>query len=236
MTEFDFCLVKLDKNKDKNTKKTNPFAYVMEARIQYPKLTSLTFSTLADNFFLTKAQEQLDFVLENRKKTEIIATLKRVSPKTTIQFSDVFNIELKKKKKATLQFLPQQDAAEGGLLKGKNVRVPPGIGKEAYPNLKEPQKVTHTRTTYKPEPLKNDNISIDIPNNNGPPNRGPGRQVPPPRNLPNTGNDGDTGRLPPGRLPPRNSDMGGTGRLPPPRRDGPPGRVLPGRLPPRGNQ
>jgi len=125
---------------------------------------------------------------------------------------------------------------EGGLLKGKNVKVPPGIGKDAYPNIKEPQKVTHTRTTYKPEPIQN-NISIDIPNNNGPPNRGPGRQVPPPRNLPNPSNDdentGQPGRLP-GRLPPRNSDLGGgTGRLPPRRGDGPPGRM---RLPPRGNQ
>jgi len=131
---------------------------------------------------------------------------------------------------------------EGGLLKGKTVKVPPGIGKEAYPNLKEPQKVTHTRTTYKPEPIQN-NISIDIPNNNGPPNRGPGRQVPPPRNLPNPGNEennsdqGRPSRLPPGRLPPRNSESTGSGpgRLPP-RRDGPPGRMLPGRLPPRGNQ
>jgi len=165
--------------------------------------------------------------------------MKRVSPKTNIQFSDMFNIELKKKKKATLQFLPQPDAQEGGLLKGKAVKVPPGIGKDAYPNLKEPQKVTHTRTTYNPQPIQN-NVSIDIPNNNGPPNRGPGRQVPPPRNLPNPSSDENSGqpsRLPPGRLPPRNSESGGgPGRLPPRRGDGPPGRMLPGRLPPRGNQ
>jgi len=130
---------------------------------------------------------------------------------------------------------------EGGLLKGKTVKVPPGIGKDSYPNIKEPVKVTHTRTTYKPEPIQN-NISIDIPNNNGPPNRGPGRQTPPPRNLPNTGSEetpdqGRPSRLPPGRLPPRNSESNGSGpgRLPP-RRDGPPGRMLPMRLPPRGTQ
>jgi len=168
----------------------------------------------------------------------------------------MFNIELKKKKKATLQFALQQDAPEGGALKGKTVKVPPGIGKDAYPNIKEPQKVVHTRSEYKPVPR---NKTEDVPNNNNPPRRLPPRNVPeptddndspppsnppgrlppgrlPPRNVPKQQDDDDppqtnpSGRLPPGRVPPRND---GPGRVPP-RREGPGGRIplmIPMRLP-----
>jgi myosin-1 len=68
VSEFDLCIIRLDKNKDKNTRKTNPFAYTMFRRITYPNLQSITFSTLADNFFDLKVLNEPDSLLENRKK------------------------------------------------------------------------------------------------------------------------------------------------------------------------
>jgi len=119
----------------------------MFRRITYQNLQSITFSTLADNYFDLKVLNEPDSLLENRKKTEIIASLKKVSPNTSIQFSDNFSIELKKKKKTNSTFQSDGQAPEGGILKGKSVKVPPGLGKDAYPDIKEPTRVEHTRTT-----------------------------------------------------------------------------------------
>jgi len=165
--------------------------------------------------------------LKIEKKTEIIAIVKKVSPNTQILFSDVFNIGLKKNKRTQFNFQVQQDAPEGGQVKGKSIKVPPGLGKDAYPDIKEPVRVEHTRTTggYG----GGGNRQMDIPpQNNQPPPPGrirlppPSRRVPPPSN-----DDGDNGtdnqddappptrRIPPGRLP-------GRGGLPMPGMRGPP--------------
>jgi len=243
MSEFDICIIKLDKNKDKNTKKTNPFAYTIFRRIPYQNFQSITFSSMADNYFLIKVLNEPDSLLENRKKTEIIATVKKVSPNTQILFSDVFTVELKKKKRTQFNLQMDQNAPEGGMLKGKTIKVGAGLGKDAYPDIKEPVKVNHTRTVggYGGGGGNNDNqppkrMEIPPPSNRGPPGRGPGRL--PPRNNPPQDDDGDDGddsnppprrQGPPGRLPPRNNppqDDGG-GSNPPPRRQ--PGRMpMPG--------
>jgi len=102
VSEFDLCIIQLDKNKDKNTRKQNPFAYTIFRRVTYPNFQSITFSTMADNFFNIKVANEPDSLLENRKKTEIIAAIKKVSPNTQILFSDTFTIELKKKEENTI--------------------------------------------------------------------------------------------------------------------------------------
>jgi len=187
MSEFDICVIKLDKNKDKNTKKTNPFAYTIFRRIPYQNFQSITFSSMADNYFLIKVLNEPDSLLENRKKTEIIATVKKVSPNTQILFSDVFTVELKKKKRTQFNFQMDQNAPEGGVLKGKSIKVCAGLGKDAYPDIKEPVKVNHTRTVGGYGGGGN--------NDNQPPKR---MEIPPPGNRGQPG-----GRMPPGRLPPR---------------------------------
>jgi len=258
VSDFELCLVKLDKNKDKATRKQNPYAYMIFRRIQYKNLVSLTFSTLADGFFLLKASEEPngDVVLECRKKTEFIAGIKKCSPSTQIHFSDIFNLELKKRKKATLNFQQFPEAPEGGQVKGKSCKVPAGIGKDAYPDIKEPQKVAHTRSTYQNKLVDNSN-SIDMnqpPRNSNPPPSGrnpPPSRVPPGR-FPPRNEDGDEGNddsPPPFRVPPTRAPGGNTGRNPtrlPPRplptsesndtevdnSSPPPTRTNPGRLPP----
>jgi len=164
--------------------------------------------------------------LKTGKKTEIIACLKKVSPNTAIQFSDNFSIELKKKKKTNFTFGPDGQAPEGGILKGKSIKVPPGIGKDAYPDIKEPVRVEHTRTTggYGGGGEKK---KMDIPPQNNRPNPQPRRGIPPPRQQ-NDEDDGQdappprrTGPPPRGRIPPRSQDNDDDGQdAPPPRRTG----------------
>jgi len=151
-----------------------------------------------------------------------------VSPNTQILISDVFNIELKKKKRVQFNFQVQQDAPDGGMLKGKSVKAPPGIGKDAYPDIREPVKVEHTRGNYGGG---GESRQMEVPSNNRPPpssRRGP----------PSNNNDDDapppSRRLPPPtrRVPPsnNNNDDDGDNQAPPPTRRLPPGRLpLPGR-------
>jgi len=206
---------------------------------------------MADNYFNIKVLNEPDSFLENRKKTEIIAAVKKVSPNTQIQFSDTITIELKKKKKTQFSFQLQQDSPEGGLLKGKKIMVPPGLGKDAYPDIHEPVKVEHTRT-YGVSGYENNNTrKMDIPPQNTgrtPPPRGgrlPPRNVPPPEENDDNGDDGQEDynppprRMPPpGRLPPRNQPQDNdedneVDSTPPPRRmPGGRGLPLPRRTPP----
>jgi len=251
VSEYDLCIIKLDKNKDKNTKKTNPFAYTVFRRVPYQNFQSITFSTMADNYFNIKVLNEPDSFLENRKKTEIIAAVKKVSPNTQIQFSDTITIELKKKKKTQFSFQLQQDSPEGGLLKGKKIMVPPGLGKDAYPDIHEPVKVEHTRTYVVSGYENNNTRKMDIPPQNTgrtPPPRGgrlPPRNVPPPEENDDNGDDGQEDynppprRMPPpGRLPPRNQPQDNdedneVDSTPPPRRmPGGRGLPLPRRTPP----
>jgi len=202
MSEFDICLIKLDKNKDKNTRRTNPYAYAVFRRIPYESFQSITFSSLADNFFDIKVLNEPDSLLENRKKTEIISMVKKASPNTQILFSDVFNIDLKKKKRTQFNFQVVQEAPDGGLVKGKSIKAPPGLGKDAYPDIKEPVKVEHTRGGYSGYGDERRQMEIPPQNNRAPP---PGRGN---RNNNNNGDDDDD------QAPPKRS----TGRLPSPRR------------------
>jgi len=234
ITEFDICIVQLDKNKDKNTRRQNPFAYTIFRRIPFQNFQSITFSTMADNFFDLKVKDEPDSLLENRKKTEIIAAIKKASPQTQILFNDTFTIELKKKKRTQFSVQMQQDAPDGGMVKGKSIKVPPGIGKDAYPDIKEPTKVEHTRTTGygKSDPKKMDmppptNFRDKFP----PPRRG----GMPPRNTEPEDDNGDDQdynpppRRGPSRLPPRNTEPEDNDEdqnsNPPPRRIT--GRMLP---------
>jgi len=144
----------------------------------------------------------------------------------------------RKKKPSPLQFGSLPEAPEGGLAKGKAVKVPPGLGKDAYPDIKEPTKVTNTRATYNTtiQITPNTNAPGRLPpsNNNPPPGRNPTPGRLPPRNVPQDDDDDDGGNdaPPPTRVPPTVSRTPPTRT--PPNNNNPPGRnPPPGRLPPR---
>jgi len=137
---------------------------------------------------------------------------------------------LKKNKRTQFSFKLQQDAPEGGIVKGKNINVPSGIGKDAYPDIKVPVKVEHTRTTGYGGGGGGGNKKMDIPpQNNRPPQNQQPRRVPVPQQ---TDEDDDGGQAPPprrtgppprGRLPRQTNDDdddNGGGQAPPPRRTG----------------
>jgi len=109
---------------------------------------------------------------------------------------------LKKKKRTQFTFQIQQDAPEGGQIKGKNIKVPAGIGKDAYPDIKEPVRVEHTRTTgYGGGETR----KMDIPPQNTQKGFPPPRRGLPPRNVQQDDEDPNPPpRRGPSRLPPRN--------------------------------
>eukprot|EP01130_Rhizamoeba_saxonica_P005235 TRINITY_DN209_c0_g1_i1.p1 TRINITY_DN209_c0_g1~~TRINITY_DN209_c0_g1_i1.p1 ORF type:complete len:1059 (-),score=289.97 TRINITY_DN209_c0_g1_i1:43-3219(-) len=257
ITDMDIVVVMLGKNKDKATRRANPFAYTIVQRIPLQNIPQITFSTLADNFFHIKNSDTMagwDFILENPKKVEIISTLLTVFPNMSINFSDSFSAVLKRRKKPiTFTFMPNPSAPEDGLLKGKRITVPPGIGKDAYPTLREPEQATHTRTEYNRPGGNNPPPSRAGPPGGGPPSRGgpPPRGGPPSRGGPPGGvparggppsrggpPGGAPARGPPSGIPARGGPPPSAQRGPPggPGRSGPPptspGRT-PGRLPPR---
>lgn len=147
-------IIELSANKDKLTKKTKPWVYMEMGRIFANELRQVTLSTHADNFIMLSGKAGTeDFLIENNKKTEMIAMLYKLNPSLSVQFSDMIMANGKKPGKVTkYQFMadPKGTAPEGGLYKSKKVVVPAGLGKDAYPNLVEPPQPTKTQDSYRP--------------------------------------------------------------------------------------
>lgn len=149
-------IIELGKNKDKVTKKQKPFVYTEVARINIDQLSGITMSPFADNWMvLSGAPGSMDEMIENSKKTEILAMLLKLKPGVPVNFNSVIMVTGKKNKKTKFTFIQDPKAPEGGLLKGKKILVPQGQGKDAYPNLVEPpapQKIVEN-------PYRNNNTS-----------------------------------------------------------------------------
>lgn len=147
-------IIELGANKDKLTKKTKPFVYMEMGRINANDLSKLTLSTLADNFIMLSGTPGTEeFLIENNKKTELIAMLYKLKPGVNTTFADIIMANGKKPGKQTkYQFLPDTKgtAPEGGVYKSKKVVVPVGLGRDAYPNLVEPPQPTKTQDSYRP--------------------------------------------------------------------------------------
>ena len=147
-------IIELGPNKDKLTKKTKPFVYMEMGRINANELSKLTLSTLADNFIMISGNPGTeDFLIENNKKTELIAMLYKLKPGLQVTFTDMMMANGKKPGKQTkYQFLPDTKggAPEGGVYKSKKVVVPVGIGRDAYPALVEPPQPTKTQDSHRP--------------------------------------------------------------------------------------
>lgn len=132
-------LIELGKNKDKVTKKQKPFTYQEIARINVDQLSGITMSPFADNWMvLSGAPGSMDEMIENSKKTELLAMLLKVKPGVPVNFNNIVMVTGKKNKKTKFTFVQDPKAPEGGVYKSKKISVPPGEGKDAYPNLVEP--------------------------------------------------------------------------------------------------
>lgn len=147
-------IIELGANKDKLTKKTKPWIYMEMARIFANDLSKLTLSSLADNFIMISgAPNTEDVLIENNKKTEMIAMLYKLKPGLAVNFSDQMLANGKKPGKVIkYAFLPDTkgSAPEGGVYKSKKVVVPTGLGRDAYPNLIEPPQPQKTQDSYRP--------------------------------------------------------------------------------------
>jgi len=137
-------------NKDKQTKKTKPFLYQTIRRFPPNTVTSVTLSTLADNWMLFQVTGEPDELVEVRKKTELLAQLLRINTNMGVNFNDTMIVTgLKNKKVKYIWQINPKGGPDGGLFKGKKVLVGAGAGRDAYPNLREPEKPVVTQTNYK---------------------------------------------------------------------------------------
>lgn len=147
ISDLDVVIVRIAKNKDKNTKKQKPLIYEAVHKIDIKNLKAIQFSKLADNFFLLQVDGVTPFC-ENRRKTEILALLLRAKPELNVIFNNDFNViaDAKKPKPVLFQFASTPGIPPNGqfLPKKHRCNVAPELGANAYPNLKEPETVSHT--------------------------------------------------------------------------------------------
>jgi len=116
-------------------------------KIEIKNLKGIQFSKLADNFFLLQVDGVTPFC-ENRKKTEILALLLKLKPELNVLFNNDFNViyDAKKPKPTLFQFVSVPGMPPNGqfLPKKHRCNVSPDQGQSVYPNLKEPEKVSHS--------------------------------------------------------------------------------------------
>ncbi len=76
-----------------------------------------------------------------------------------------------KGKKVKYIWTPSPKAPEGGIYKSKKILVGPGLGRDAYPNLREPEKPVVSQTNYA-DTYGSDRATRPAPANNGPVSQG----------------------------------------------------------------
>jgi len=128
-------------------KKNNQEYYKLTRRNFINEINSVALSTNQDNFIIFRFNTD-DLVLENSKKTEIVAVLneyyeKKTGRKITIEFTDSVNIKLKTNDTRTIQFRKDESSQQPRLKKtGKQLVIsinsglpkdtdtaPPGVSK-----------------------------------------------------------------------------------------------------------
>lgn len=218
-------IIELDKNKDKLTKKQKPFVYMEVARINIDQLSGITMSPFADNWVVLHGPDNMDQMIENSKKTELLAMLLKLKPGVPLTFNSVIMLSGKKGKKTKFTFVQDPKAIEGGVYKSKKVSVPPGSGKDAYPNIVEPpppkkvvenpyhQNSNNSSSSFTPAPptnfgpSSNQNNIAPTPKKMPPPFGGPpvAKKAPPKNGLPlKKGPPGKLGKFaPPKKAPPK---------------------------------
>jgi myosin-1 len=179
-------IVQIVPNKDKNKELRKQKPFLMTAVRKFPptSVSTITLSTLADNWMVWQINGEPDEMIENRKKTEILAVMLKLHPPVNINFSDQIIVTGPKNKKTKYVWQQNSKAPEGGVLKGKKILVPPGLGRDAYPNLVEPQKPVVQQTNYAETygSSKRQNSARPIPQNPS-----PVQSVPVKRPLPGPG-------------------------------------------------
>lgn len=219
VAETGVHLIMLGKNKDKQTRRTKPFVYQETRRFSFDNLSEVVMSTLADDFMVFKVQNEHGLVIQNRKKTEILAQLLRIKPSLSVNFSDTVEVVLKVNKKGKrgkpnkFAFVPNPKAPEGGLFKKKKIMVPAGVGKDKMPNIPEPPAPPKASHTYSKIESKGNRPA---PSSNPPPSGNSGGPKKMPMPMPGMGGPPTGARPKPGGGLPKPG--GGRGMPMPPKR------------------
>jgi len=160
MTDRAVYLIAIDKNKDKDKIKRaqKPWVYIQERRVEWNKVTGVTFSTCADNVFCFQVMGEEDSLLDCRRKTEMIAHIQKYAPSANINFSDAIDVLFRVgKKKKTVSFV--RDAGpNAGKIKSSKFFVAPGLDKGTVPNIPAPASVPTVSTMDPYSNLKKSNV------------------------------------------------------------------------------
>jgi myosin-1 len=103
-------------------------------RTSIADIGSVTLSTLADNYLVIHVPTEYDNLIENDKKTEIVAILMEyyellTKRKLLVNFSDRIQYSLKNKSKKEVVFIKNESSPQA-ILKGGKVQVPSGLPKD----------------------------------------------------------------------------------------------------------
>jgi myosin I len=92
VSEQAMYIIAIEKNKDKDKiqRKKKPFVYMLKRRIDIKKVNSVTLSTHADNFVIFIVPGEHDNLIECRRKTELIAAIKKINPGLSSTITDTY--------------------------------------------------------------------------------------------------------------------------------------------------
>jgi len=116
------------------TMKNKQIVYKLTRRTALSDISSVSLSTLADNYLVIHVPSEYDNLIENDKKTEIVAILMEyidliARRKLQVNFSDRISYQIKGKSRKEAIFI-RNDAVPSTVLKGGKVNVPTGLPKD----------------------------------------------------------------------------------------------------------
>eukprot|EP01100_Stratorugosa_tubuloviscum_P010245 TRINITY_DN4375_c0_g1_i1.p1 TRINITY_DN4375_c0_g1~~TRINITY_DN4375_c0_g1_i1.p1 ORF type:complete len:1161 (+),score=613.34 TRINITY_DN4375_c0_g1_i1:148-3630(+) len=131
----------------------NPFKYVMNRRIELGQISSISLSTLADNFMVIHVQNQHDLLIDCRRKTELLETITRQSSAIRFEIKQPIMLQVKASKKLvnkTLLF-EKNESASTATFKDYKVSVATGLPSSSVPNFPEPAKMKTVSGVTRPD-------------------------------------------------------------------------------------
>eukprot|EP01102_Stenamoeba_stenopodia_P015921 TRINITY_DN5501_c0_g1_i2.p1 TRINITY_DN5501_c0_g1~~TRINITY_DN5501_c0_g1_i2.p1 ORF type:complete len:1059 (+),score=290.73 TRINITY_DN5501_c0_g1_i2:110-3286(+) len=135
------------------TAQVNPFKYVLARRLELNSISSVSLSSLADNFMVINVNMQHCQIIECRKKTELLEMMSRSYSGLRFDFKQAIPVQVKDKKKLVnknLVFETNPAGGNGTLTPQFKVQVASGLPASSAPNLQAPQKCKAVTGLVKP--------------------------------------------------------------------------------------
>jgi myosin I len=145
ITDQNVLIVGAEKQKDGPNR--GKYVKVIKRKIPYSKITGVTLSTLADDFFVLHVSDDYDSVMENFLKTELITVLSEnytvwAGKPLSVKFQDVISYTVKKTTwqsggTCELRFVPDSSlkfAVPKNNGKSCEIRCPVGLPKDSRPS------------------------------------------------------------------------------------------------------